>query len=76
MTNQQIIAVCLLAVMSYILGRFHQSAANAKLLEEVQDEFDRATAKLADLEAERSHAAQAALRKDSIRRQEERDLSS
>ena len=76
MTNQQIIAVCLLAVMSYILGRFHQSAANAKLLEEVQDEFDRAANRLAQLEAERHHAIEAALRKDSIRRQEERDLSS
>lgn len=76
MTHQQIIAVYLLAALTYILGRLHQSSTNAKLLEEVQDEFDRATNRLAQLEAERHHAIEAALRKDSIRRQEERDLSS
>lgn len=75
MTNQQIVAVALLVALAYVLGRAHQSTTNAKILGEVQDEFDQASERIASLEAELHAREQGSLRKNAIRRQEERDLS-
>jgi|GEM_PF-5124730 len=75
MTNQQIKIVLLLSLLSYVMGRIHQSMANAKLLKEVQDEFDQSVSAIAALEAELHKRDEGDLRKDAIRTQEDRNLS-
>jgi len=59
----------------YALGRHDQSKLNAILLQSSEDAINRATEIIAQLEAEAYHRAEASVRKESLRRQESRDLA-